>query len=69
LIDLPAGSPRWQVQRGLRSDTEADRGLRYLKRRFPEAEAWQLSATGSKEYRTPDGIRVSPALTFLRTLA
>jgi uncharacterized protein len=50
------------------SDTEADRSLRYLKQRFPEADAWQLSAVGSKDYRTPDGIRVAPALTLLRTL-
>jgi hypothetical protein len=50
------------------SDAEVDRGLRYLKQRFPEADAWQLSASGGKDYRTPDGIRVAPALELLRSL-
>ena len=49
-------------------DVEPDRGLRYLKARFPEAEAWQLSALGSKDYQTREGIRVAPALALLRTL-
>ena len=35
------------------SDGPVDRGLRYLKARFPEAEAWQIWATGSKDYRSP----------------
>jgi uncharacterized protein len=50
------------------SDSEVDRGLRYLKTRFPEADAWQVSAVGHKDYRTPEGIRVAPALVLLRTL-
>ena len=50
------------------SDTRLDKNLRYLKKRFPEADAWQISATGRKDYLTPDGIRVSPALELLRTL-
>jgi predicted AAA+ superfamily ATPase len=50
------------------ADAEVDRGLRYLKERFPEADAWQVSATGTKDYRTPDGIRVAPAVTLLKTL-
>jgi hypothetical protein len=49
-------------------DDEVDRGLRYLHQRFPEAEAWQISATGTKDYRTPDGIRVAPAQALLRAL-
>lgn len=51
------------------SDTEVDRGLRYLKARFPAADAWQVSATGKKDYQTPEGIRVAPALELLRKLA
>ena len=51
-----------------RGDQEVDRGLKYLRARFPKAEAWQLSETGTKDYVTPDGIRVAPALTFLRDL-
>lgn len=49
-------------------DTEIDKGLRYLKNRFPDAAAWQLSAIGSKDYQTPEGIRVAPALALLTTL-
>jgi len=49
-------------------DAEPDRGLRYLKARCPEAEAWQLSGVGTKDYQTREGIRVAPALALLRTL-
>ena len=49
-------------------DAAIDRSLRYLKVRFPEAEAWQVSATGTKDYLTPEGIRVSPALVLLDQL-
>ncbi len=49
-------------------DQEIDRGLRYLKERFPRCDAWQLSAAGRKDYRSPEGIRVAPALELLRTL-
>lgn len=50
------------------NDGEVDRSLRYLKARFPEADAWQLSAIGRKDYVTPEGIRVAPAMELLRTL-
>jgi len=50
------------------SDAEVDRGIRYMKERFSSAAAWQISANGTKDFVTPDGIRVTPALTFLRTL-
>jgi predicted AAA+ superfamily ATPase len=50
------------------SDADVDRSLRYLKTRFPEAEAWQVSATGKKDYLTPDRIRVSSALALLDRL-
>jgi predicted AAA+ superfamily ATPase len=50
------------------ADAPLDKNLRYLKARFPRAEAWQLSATGTKDYLAPDGIRVAPALGFLRNL-
>lgn len=51
------------------SDAPIDRGIRYLKERFPAADAWQLSASGSRDAMTPEGIRLAPAITFLRTLA
>ncbi len=49
-------------------DAEVDRSLRYLKARFAAADAWQISAVGTKDYRSPDGVRVAPALRLLRTL-
>ena len=51
------------------ADTAVDRSLRYLKRRFPAADAWQLSATGTKDARTPEGIRLAPAPRLLSRLA
>jgi predicted AAA+ superfamily ATPase len=50
------------------SDAEPDRSLRYLKARFPDADAWQVSAVGRKDFLTPEGIRVAPALELLSTL-
>lgn len=50
------------------TDAPVDRGLRYLKLRFPECEAWQISAVGTKDFVSPEGIRVSPALELLRRL-
>jgi predicted AAA+ superfamily ATPase len=50
------------------SDRDIDRSLRYLSKKFPKAEAWQISAVGKKDYISGDGIRVSPALNFLKNL-
>ena len=50
------------------ADAEVDRGLRYLKAKFPAAESWQVSANGQKDFVTPEGIRVAPALALLRGL-
>lgn len=50
------------------SDDAVTRGLHYLKQRFANAQAWQIAATGKKDYQTPDGIRVCPALLFLKGL-
>jgi len=47
------------------TDAPVDRSLRYLKLRFPECEAWQISAVGIKDFVSPEGIRVCPALEFL----
>jgi uncharacterized protein len=44
------------------------RSLRYLVARFPDAAAWQVSARGQRDYASPEGIRVSPALRLLRDL-
>lgn len=50
------------------NDADVDKGLRYLKGRFPDCDAWQISAVGRKDYVSRDGIRVCPAIHFLRTL-
>ena len=50
------------------ADTDVDRGLRYLKARFPKAEAWQISATGRKDFVNGEGIRVAPAMLLLTGL-
>jgi hypothetical protein len=47
------------------ADAEIDRSLKYLKSKFPQAEAWQLSAIGRKDYVSEEGIRVAPALALL----
>jgi len=50
------------------ADAPIDRGLRYLKLRFPATEAWQLSAVGTKDFLSPEGIRACPALELLHRL-
>ncbi|MGQ0507187.1 MAG: ATP-binding protein, partial [Myxococcaceae bacterium] len=50
------------------SDGEIDRGLRYLCQRFPGVPAFQLSGTGERDFVSAEGIRVCPAIDFLRTL-
>ena len=50
------------------SDGPVGRGLLYLQERFKEAESWQISAIGTKDFATPEGIRVAPALALLGKL-
>ncbi|MGI9249600.1 MAG: ATP-binding protein [Pseudohongiellaceae bacterium] len=50
------------------ADADIDKSLRYLSAKFPKAEAWQLTAVGSKDYTSGEGIRVAPALALLREL-
>jgi hypothetical protein len=50
------------------SDAKIDRSLRYLKKRFPECPAWQVSATGRKDVQTPEGVRICPAVNLLEDL-
>ena len=49
-------------------DADIDRGLRYLKARFRDCQAWQVSAVGTKDYVSPDNIRVAPVMRLLKTL-
>jgi predicted AAA+ superfamily ATPase len=50
------------------SDADIDSGLRYLHAKYPSVEAWQISAVGTKDYQTPDDIRVAPAIELLKAL-
>ncbi len=50
------------------SDDAINPALRYLKKRFPTVDTRQVSATGKKDFQSPEGIRVTPALTFLKEL-
>lgn len=50
------------------NDAGIVKGLKYLKQRFPKTQAFQISAEGKKDYVTPEGIRVCPALKFLQSL-
>ena len=49
-------------------DAEISPALRYLRQRFPEVQAWQVSAVGKKDYETLDSIRVAPAEKLLNQL-
>ncbi len=49
-------------------DADVSPSLRYLRKRFPECAAWQISATGKKDFETADGIRVAPAAVLLGSL-
>ncbi len=49
-------------------DSPVSPALAYLKKKFPDAEALQLSAVGRKDFLSPAGVRVQPALPFLREL-
>jgi predicted AAA+ superfamily ATPase len=50
------------------SNRDVSKPLRYLKARFPAADAWQVAATGSEDYVTREGIRAAPAVELLATL-
>lgn len=62
-----AGQPIMFVECKL-EDEPVHPSLSYLKARFPQAQAWQISAQGRNDYVTPEGIRVAPALSLLRGL-
>lgn len=49
-------------------DAPIDPSLRYLRARFPGVAAWQISAVGTKDYQSAEGIRVTHALKLLETL-
>lgn len=49
-------------------DDPPGKGLKYLKARFPLVTAWQVSAQGSRDYVSAEGIRVAPAVRLLKEL-
>lgn len=50
------------------SDADVSPALKYMKERFPSCEAWQITATGKKDFVSEQGIRVCPAVDFLAGL-
>jgi hypothetical protein len=50
------------------SDDDVSKSLRYLKGKFPSVPAWQIHATGTRDYTTEEGIRVASAISFLKDL-
>ena len=66
-VVLEDGKPRSLIECKL-SDAPVSRALRYLLERFPGCDAWQISLKGTKDFETPEGIRVCPALDYLRRL-
>ncbi len=50
------------------NDSSVSSSLRYLKKRFPKAQALQLLMTNEFNFVNQDGIHVCPAIEFLRGL-
>jgi len=49
-------------------DAAPNRGLRCFKEKFPNCECVQIAKAGARDVRTPEGIRLMPALQFLSGL-
>lgn len=50
------------------AEQSVDRSLRYFKARHPECDAWQVTGITGRDFTSPEGIRVCPALTLLQGL-
>lgn len=50
------------------NDAPVSKSLLYLHKKFPKAETYQIHCAGHKDFITPEGIRVMPALKFLHDL-
>ena len=66
-VVVDAGQPTHLVECKLR-DRDVDRGLRYLAKRYPEAEACQIALAGERRFVGTEGIRAMPAIDLLRQL-
>ena len=47
-------------------ESDIDKSLKYFKEKFPKAKAWQIHLRGKKNYESTNGIRVAPAIEFLK---
>ncbi len=61
------GSPIWAIEAKW-NDAEISKGLKYFKKKFPDCDAWQISAVGNKDYISKEKIRVLPACKLLSSL-
>jgi len=50
------------------SDSDVSRGLKYLKERYPQVDAYQVHLTGNKHYITSEGIHICNVIELLREL-
>lgn len=50
------------------NDADISKSLKYFKKKFPQSNAWQISAIGIKDYISKENIRVCPAITLLADL-
>jgi len=49
-------------------EADLNPALLYFKKRFPECDAIQISAMAKEPYQTPEGVRMTSAVDFLKTL-
>jgi hypothetical protein len=49
-------------------ESELNPALFYFKKRFPSCDALQIAAISKETSQTPEGIRLMPAVDFLKTL-
>ncbi len=66
-VVVESGKPIALVECKL-SDGPVAPGLRYLKQRLPDVIAWQVSASGTRDFVSAEGVRVAPAVRLLREL-
>ena len=49
-------------------ESSVSKGLLYFRNKFPDCKAWQIHLRGKKNVTTKEGIRIAPALEFLKEL-
>ncbi len=66
-VVMVAGQPVSFIECKL-ADGAIGGGMRYLKQRFPQVDAWQVTARTTRDYLTREGVRVAPVLRLLEGL-